>query len=167
MSQTTAGIKKKGKSLPSKYIIGLGKFVWTTLWQTMMTKLAPRDSSGAYIRPASQFTNFVGTHPYPPAKGRYRLYAGLGCPWAHRTLVVRALKGLEEVISVTLVAPSPTEGGWVFNQEEEGCRTLAELYERAEPGYKGRCTSPVGHRNEDHRQQRKRRHYCDAQRRVQ
>jgi putative glutathione S-transferase len=130
MSQATSGRKKKGKPLPSKFIIGLGKFVWTTLWQIMMARLAPRNASGAY-------------NPYPPAKGRYRLYVGLGCPWAHRTLVVRALKGLEEVVSITLVAPSPTEGGWVFNEEEEGCRTLAELYERAEPGYKGRCTVPV------------------------
>jgi glutathionyl-hydroquinone reductase len=143
MSQTTSGIKKKGKSLPSKFIIGLGKFVWTTLWQIMMSRLAPRDSSGAYVRPASQFTSSIGTNLYPAAKGRYRLYVGLGCPWAHRTLVVRALKGLEEVVSITLVAPSPTEGGWVFNQEEEGCRTLADLYERAEPGYQGRCTVPV------------------------
>ncbi|MGA7953483.1 MAG: glutathione S-transferase family protein [Gloeobacterales cyanobacterium] len=143
MSQTTSGIKKKGKPLPSKFIIGFGKFVWTTLWQIMMARLAPRDSSGAYIRPASQFTNSVGTNLYPPVKGRYRLYVGLGCPWAHRTLVVRALKGLEEVISVTLVAPSPTEGGWVFTQEEEGCRSLAELYELAKPGYRGRSTVPV------------------------
>lgn len=143
MSQTTSGTKKKGKSLPSKFIIGLGKFVWTTLWQIMMAKLAPRSSSGEYIRPASQFRNSVGTELYPSAKGRYRLYVGLGCPWAHRTLVVRALKGLEEVISVTFVNPSPMEGGWVFQQEEEGCRTLAELYERAEPGYTGRSTVPA------------------------
>jgi putative glutathione S-transferase len=143
MSQPTSGIKKKGKSLPAKFIIVLGKFVWTTLWQIMMAQLAPRSSSGEYIRPASQFRDAIGTDLYPPAKGRYRLYVGLGCPWAHRTLVVRALKGLEDVISVTFVNPSPTEGGWVFQQEEEGCRTLAELYQRAEPGYTGRSTVPV------------------------
>jgi putative glutathione S-transferase len=137
--------KKKGKSLPPKLIIKLGKFVWTTLWHIMMSNLAPRNKEGAYIRPSSQFRNFVGTeegNPHQPEAGRYNLYVGLGCPWAHRTLVVRALKGLEEAISVSVVSPSPTEGGWVLNQEEEGCRTLAELYQLAEPGYSGRSTVP-------------------------
>lgn len=138
--------KKRGKSLPPKFILKLGKFVWTTLWHVMMSKLAPRSKSGEYIRPNSEFRNFIGTeegNPYLPAVGRYNLYAGLGCPWAHRTLVVRALKGLEDTISVSIVSPSPLEGGWRLNQEEEGCHTLADLYELAEPGYTGRCTVPV------------------------
>lgn len=137
---------KKGKSLPPKLIIKLGKFVWTTLWHMMMSKLAPRNDKGEYIRPSSQFHNFVGTeenNSFHPAVGRYNLIVGLSCPWAHRTLVVRTLKGLEEVVPVTIVSPSPIEGGWVFNQEYEGCRTLAELYQLAEPGYGGRCTVPV------------------------
>lgn len=138
--------KQKGKSLPPKLIIKLGKFVWTTLWHMMVSKLAPRNELGEYVRPSSQFRNFVGTeegNPYPPAVGRYSLYVGLSCPWAHRTLVVQALKGLEDAVSVSIVSPSPIEGGWVLNQQEEGCRTLAELYELAEPGYSGRCTVPV------------------------
>ncbi len=142
--------KKKGKSLPPKLIIKLGKFVWTTMWQTMMTNLAPRDRTGAYIRPATQFhdrvsaaTNNGTDSPYPPATERYHLYVGMSCPWAHRTLVVRTLKGLEEVISVSVVSPSPEEGGWVLNQPEQGCRSLAELYELAQPSYTGRCTVPV------------------------
>jgi glutathionyl-hydroquinone reductase len=138
--------KKKGRRLPPKLIIWLGKFVWTTMWQIMMSKLAPSNQSGAYIRPNSQFRKFIGTeqgNPHPPAMGRYKLYVGLGCPWAHRTLVVRSLKKLEAVISVCIVSPSPIEGGWVFNQEEEGCRTLAEFYQLAEPGYSGRSTVPV------------------------
>lgn len=137
---------RKGKSLPPKLIIQFGKFVWTTLWHMMMSKLAPRNQQGEYIRPQSQFRNFIGTeegNPYPPQAGRYNLYVGLGCPWAHRTLVVRALKGLDDVISVSIVSPSPIEGGWVLNQEEEGCRTLAELYQLAQPGYSGRSTVPV------------------------
>jgi glutathionyl-hydroquinone reductase len=145
MPQSTSS-SKKGKSLPSKFIIKFGKFVWTTLWHMMMTQLAPRNPTGEYIRPVSQFRNLVGMgegNPYRPAIARYRLYVGLGCPWAHRTLVVRVLKGLEEVISVAIASPSPIEGGWVFNQEEEGCRTLAELYKRAEPSYSGRSTVPV------------------------
>jgi putative glutathione S-transferase len=133
------------KALPPKLIIQTGKFVWTTMWHLMMSKLAPRNPKGEYIRPDSQFRNVIGMEEnlYQPAAGRYKLYAGLGCPWAHRTLIVRALKGLEEAVAVTLVSPSPIEGGWVFNQEEEGCRTLAELYELAKPGYGGRCTVPV------------------------
>ncbi|MBD2429625.1 MULTISPECIES: glutathione S-transferase family protein [Fischerella] len=139
-------IKKQGKSLPSGIIIRLGKFVWTTMWHLMMSNLAPRNQSGEYIRPASQFRNFIGTqvdNPYQPQAGRYRLYIGLGCPWAHRTLVVRSLKGLEDAILVSIVSPSPNEGIWVLNQEEEGCRTLPQLYNLAVPGYQGRCTVPV------------------------
>ncbi|QSJ19782.1 glutathione S-transferase family protein [Nostoc sp. UHCC 0702] len=138
--------RKKGKSLPPKLIIGAGKFVWTTLWQIMMSQLAPRNQSGEYIRPNSQFRNFVGTeegNPYQPAAGRYNLYVGLGCPWAHRTLIVRSLKGLEDVISVSIVSPSAVSGGWVFNQPEAGCETLAQLYQLSQPGYSGRSTVPV------------------------
>jgi putative glutathione S-transferase len=56
---------------------------------------------------------------------------------------VRSLKKLEAVISVCIVSPSPIEGGWIFNEEEEGCRTLAEFYQLAEPGYSGRSTVPI------------------------
>ncbi|MBH8553776.1 glutathione S-transferase family protein [Nostocaceae cyanobacterium CENA357] len=138
--------QKKGKSLPPKLIIKLGKFVWTTLWHTMMSKIAPRNQSGEYIRPSSQFRNFITTQadsPYPAAAGRYHLYVGMSCPWAHRTLVVRALKGLEEAISMSVVSPDATSGGWVFNDPEEGCYTLADLYQLANPGYSGRSTVPV------------------------
>jgi putative glutathione S-transferase len=137
---------KKGKSLPPKLMIKLGKFVWTTLWQMMMSKLAPRSPSGEYIRPSSEFRNFVSTKEdslYPAATGRYHLYVGMSCPWAHRTLIVRSLKGLEEVISMSVVYPSPIEGGWIFSQPEAGCHTLAQLYELSHPGYNGRCTVPV------------------------
>jgi glutathionyl-hydroquinone reductase len=112
----------------------------------MMSNLAPRNKAGEYVRSESAFRHFIGTeadNPYQPAPGRYHLYVGLGCPWAHRTLVVRALKGLEEAIAVTIVSPAPEEGGWAFEEPEAGCRTLAEFYQKASPGYGGRCTVPV------------------------
>lgn len=132
--------------LPPKLIIQSGKFVWTTLWHTMMSNLAPRSRDGAYTRPESEFRNAVNRDadsPYPAESGRYKLYVGMSCPWAHRTLVVRALKGLEAAIAVSIVSPSPTEGGWVLETSERGCRTLAQLYQVAKPNYTGRCTVPV------------------------
>lgn len=140
-----AGTKKQA-SLPGKLVIKLGRFVWTTLWHVMMSQLAPRNQLGEYVRPSSQFRNFVGMEEgdlYPPATGRYSLVVGYGCPWAHRTLVTRSLKGLEDTLSVIIASPSPSEGGWVLDQQEEGCRTLAELYQLAQPGYAGRSTVPV------------------------
>ncbi|WP_019499050.1 glutathione S-transferase family protein [Pseudanabaena sp. PCC 6802] len=138
--------KKKGKSLPPKPLIKLVRFGWTSLWRVMMSNLAPRDRSGAYIRPTTQFRDRISSdtdNPYQPATGRYHLYVGMSCPWAHRTLVVRALKGLEDTISISTVSPSPESGGWIFDRVEEGCRSLADLYELAQPGYTGRCTVPV------------------------
>ena len=136
----------KRKALPPSLTIKLGKWVWTTLWQTMMSKLAPRNNSGEYIRPVSLFRKTVGIQPenkYQPATKRYRLFVGLGCPWAHRTLVVRALKGLENAISVTIASPAGDKGIWVFEDEQERCNTLPELYNLAQPGYNGRATVPV------------------------
>ncbi|MEL6500161.1 MAG: glutathione S-transferase family protein [Cyanobacteria bacterium J06623_1] len=134
------------KSLPGKLIVKTGKFVWTTMWQIMMSQLAPRSQTGEYIRPASQFKNSVSSeaeNSYQPAANRYRLYVGMGCPWAHRTLVTRALKGLEEAIAVSIVYPSPNAGIWVLEQPELGCNTVPELYQLAESGYQGRCTVPI------------------------
>jgi putative glutathione S-transferase len=136
--------KRTGKPLPPKLIIRLGKFIWTAMWKVMMSNLAPRSKSGEYIRPSSQFRNFIGTEEgnlYPPEAGRYRLYVGMSCPWAHRTLVVRTLKGLEDAIALSIV--SPLDSGWALDQPEAEIRTLADLYQLAEPGYSGRSTVPV------------------------
>lgn len=141
-----ANTHTKKRALPPGLIIRLGRFVWTTLWHLMMAKLAPRDQSGAYVRSPSQFRSVISRDadsPYPPAAGRYHLFVGMSCPWAHRTLVMRTLKGLEEAIPVTVVLPSPTAGGWVFEQTVEDCPTLAALYQLAKPGYQGRATVPV------------------------
>ncbi|TVQ46347.1 MAG: glutathione S-transferase family protein [Gloeocapsa sp. DLM2.Bin57] len=133
-------------SLPPSYSIKAVKWLWVTLWQQMMSRIAPRDKLGAYIRPESEFRHFLSNEPesrYKPACGRYRLYVGLGCPWAHRTLVVRAVKGLEEVIAVSIVVPAGDRGIWTLQQPEENCTTLPDLYRLAQPNYQGRCTVPV------------------------
>ncbi|WP_416665729.1 glutathione S-transferase family protein [Egbenema bharatensis] len=137
---------KRGRSLPPGLVVRTGKFVWTTLWQIMMSNLAPRSPKGEYIRPASQFRQSISPEPgspYPPVSGRYTLFVGLGCPWAHRTLVVRALKGLDAAMPIVIAAPSSDQGIWVFEQAQEGCRSLPELYQLAESGYQGRSTVPV------------------------
>ena len=135
------------KSLPGKLIVKTGKFVWTTMWQIMMSQLAPRNQTGEYIRPESQFRNSISAadnlNPYQPATNRYRLFVGMGCPWAHRTLVTRALKGLEDAIAVSVVYPSPDAGIWVLSEPELGCNTVPELYQLAQGGYQGRCTVPI------------------------
>ncbi|MEM9214772.1 MAG: glutathione S-transferase family protein [Cyanobacteria bacterium P01_F01_bin.150] len=128
------------------------------MWHTMMSQIAPRSKSGAYLRPESQFRHWVrakredqeldsGNMSYLTEAGRYHLYVGMGCPWAHRTLVVRALKGLAESIPVTVVEPSVNDGGWVFEDQTQasarGCRTLKEFYRLAQTGYDGRSTVPV------------------------
>ena len=145
-------------SLPPGLLVRLGKTVWHGIWQTMMGQLAPSDQQGSYVRPPSQFRADFSADRYPPEPGRYRLIVGMGCPWAHRTLVVRALKGLEAVLPLWLVVPSTDEGRWVFPPESpqaetvlgetvlgetEAWRSLPDLYQTAQPDYRGRSTVPV------------------------
>ncbi len=107
----------------------------------------PRDTKstgGAFVRPESGFRNWIGRDGlHPPAAGRYALYVARACPWAHRTLIVRALKGLERAIPVFYVAPEMLENGWELREKSDGLRYLYELYARARPGYTGRVTVPV------------------------
>jgi glutathionyl-hydroquinone reductase len=142
---TTQPARAKRSTIPPKRIVRLGRWGWTTMWHAMMSRLAPRDRTGAYVRPQSEFRDCISHYadaPYPAAAGRYRLYVGWGCPWAHRALVVRALKGLEEAIALSIVSPS-TDGVWIFEEPEERCASLPELYQLAKPGYGGRSTVPV------------------------
>lgn len=132
--------------IPPKWIVGSVHWGWHRLWQTMMAQLAPPSREGDYQRPSSQFRNGLADSAqghHPPVSGRYMLIAGYGCPWAHRTLVVRALKGLEAAIAVEIVSPAPHSGVWQFEMPFMGCQTLPELYRLASPGYSGRSTVPV------------------------
>ncbi|NEO84763.1 MAG: glutathione S-transferase family protein [Spirulina sp. SIO3F2] len=130
-------------ALPAQPIIQTGQWVWQTLWQIMMSQLAPSKPTGDYQRPDSTFLDAIGTEQYPAATGRYRLYVGLSCPWAHRTLLVRSLKGLEKTVDVVVLRASVAAGGWAFDPAHEGCTTLAQFYRHAHPNYRGRTTVPV------------------------
>ncbi|WPF87653.1 glutathione S-transferase C-terminal domain-containing protein [Cyanobacterium aponinum AL20118] len=139
-------LKNKSTSLPQSWLIVTGKWVWHTLWRIMMSQLAPTEKQGNYQRPSSQFRHQVKSevnYLYQPEKGRYRLYVGMSCPWAHRTLIVRSLKGLEDVIDIEILIPSVNQGGWIMETESENCRTLAQLYRLSQSSYRGKNTVPV------------------------
>jgi putative glutathione S-transferase len=102
----------------------------------------PRDvksTGGEFIRPDSGFRERVAAAELAP--GRYCLYVSRACPWAHRTLIVRALKGLEKAIPVFYAAPEMLSHGWEY--AEGAIRYLYELYTRTKPDYTGRVTVPV------------------------
>lgn len=108
-------------------------------------------SGGRFVRKDSAFRHWVrrnGSTSFLPDADRYHLYVSYACPWAHRTLIVRALKGLQHVIGVTGVDPLMKESGWVFTEQSGGepwydLQTLWSLYVRADPTYTGRVTVPV------------------------
>jgi glutathionyl-hydroquinone reductase len=132
--------------IPPSWIVKTGRSIWTQIWQVMMSQLAPPNDRGEYQRPQSEFRNQISHQPdaaYPPAAHRYCLYVGWSCPWAHRTLVVRALKGLEEAIEIVILSGDADAGGWKLPKSDRGCQTLAELYRFAQPGYTGRATVPM------------------------
>lgn len=127
---------------------------WTEDWQPVQKK----DAQGRFIRQVSGFRNWVtpdgsagptGTGGFKAEPGRYRLYVGLICPWASRTLMARKLKRLEDVIPVTVVNPELTEQGWRFGGDGAdddplfGASYMHEIYTRADPHHTGRATVPV------------------------
>ncbi|MGC1309990.1 MAG: glutathione S-transferase C-terminal domain-containing protein [Phormidesmis sp.] len=138
----------KQVALPPGLIVRAGKFVWNTMWHTMMSQMAPRSKSGAYVRPQSEFRGReIVAEPQ-----RYCLIVGMSCPWAHRTLVTLVLKGLTEAVPVITVYPSTDEGRWLFDLKQpdlaaklpfSDCRSLPDFYRRCHPGYAGRATVPV------------------------
>ncbi len=128
---------------------------WTERWQPVQAT----DEKGGFVRQESQFRHWItpdgrpgpsGEGGFPAAAGRYHLYVSLGCPWASRTLIVRKLKGLDDVISVLVVEPFLTDQGWRFGDFPgadrdtlNGATYLHEIYTRADPHYTGRVTVPV------------------------
>jgi putative glutathione S-transferase len=118
-----------------------------------------RTPGGRFMRPVTRFRNWVtedggagpsGTGGFAAARGRYHLYVSHACPWAHRTVIMRMLKGLQDVISLSVVEPLYGPRGWRFGTGPgtipdgvNGASELAEIYLRAEPEYTGRVSVPV------------------------
>ena len=118
-----------------------------------------KKTGGRFVRTQAQFRNWItadgsagptGQAGYKAEASRYHLYVSLACPWASRTLMIRTLKGLEDMISISVVHPLMLEHGWTF-EEGEGVigdpifqvRYLHQVYTAVEPDYTGRVTVPV------------------------
>ena len=128
---------------------------WTKDWQPVQKS----DKDGRFVRQTSSFRNWItpdgapgptGEGGFEAEAGRYRLYVALICPWASRTLIARKLKGLEEIIPITVVNPTMTDQGWSFGGYEGadedplfGSNYIHELYTRADPHFTGRATVPA------------------------
>eukprot|EP00731_Ephydatia_muelleri_P030342 Em0021g865a len=112
------------------------------------------NEKGEFIRKSSTFRNWVkkgDTDGFPPETDRYHLYVSYACPWAHRTLIVRKLKGLEAVVSFDVVDYLMGEKGWAFTPSKPGCTRdtvngfsfLREVYSLSDSNFEGRVTVPV------------------------
>lgn len=129
--------------MPSGMMIA-GK--WTANWNQ-------QDESGKFKEKQTTFRDRVtadGASGFKAEAGRYHLYVALGCPWAHRTLIMRELKGLNEVISVSIVDAIMSDKGWMFSDAPGAipdsvnhAQYLQEIYVKADPKYTGRVTVPV------------------------
>jgi putative glutathione S-transferase len=113
-----------------------------------------QSEDGNFERQEDAFRDWVradGSSAFPAESGRYHLYVSLACPWAHRVILVRRLKQLEDVVGMTIVGPErDNDEGWAFTTEDGGekdpvndFKYLREAYEASQPGYKGRYTVPV------------------------
>jgi glutathionyl-hydroquinone reductase len=127
------------------------------VWQDHDRDIA--GGGGTFARTNSTFRNWVtpdggpgpsGIGGFAAARGRYHLYVALSCPWAHRTLIFRALKQLENVISLSVVSPQMRSGSWDFAEfpgvipdRVNGKATMPEVYLAADPRFTGRVTVPV------------------------
>lgn len=102
--------------------------------------IATPNADGEFDRRASQFRNFI--RPEEVAPGRYHLYVSYACPWAHRTLIVRSLKKLEQIITFSVTNPYMGEKGWTFGSGHD-LDYLATVYRGADSKYTGKVTVPV------------------------
>ncbi|GGI75625.1 glutathione-dependent reductase [Shewanella hanedai] len=117
-----------------------------------------QENQGHFQRGTAKFRNWItadgsegesGVGGFKAETGRYHLFAALNCPWAHRTLIYRSIKGLEDVISCSLVKPLRNDQGWVFDKSGRFSDDLYQLenmhslYSKAAPDYTGRVTVPV------------------------
>ena len=118
-----------------------------------------KSTGGRFKRTESQFRNWItadgsagptGKGGFKAEPGRYHLYVSYACPWAHRTLIMRTLKGLEHMISVSVVGIIMLENGWTFDKTDgstgdplSGSTFLHQIYTKADPEYTGRVTVPV------------------------
>lgn len=129
--------------------MALGKLIdgqWTTAW-------TERDDSGQFNRMPTLFHHQItadGSSGFQAEPGRYHLYVSLGCPWAHRTVLLRSLKGLQDVISLSIVDPVISDQGWQFSERFGsipdslyGSEYLWQIYVKAKADYSGRVTVPV------------------------
>jgi putative glutathione S-transferase len=114
---------------------------------------AEQSVTGEFERQEDAFRGWVtadGRSGFPAEPGRYHLYVSLACPWAHRTIIVRRLQGLEDVVGMTVVDPERDERGWRFGDGPgfstdpiNGFTYLSEAYASVDPDYRGRVTVPV------------------------
>jgi len=128
----------------------MGKLI-DGVWQK--ESFSPEVQEGRFVRPESPFRGWVtrdDSSGFPAEAGRYHLYVALACPWAHRALLFRQLKGLENAITLSVVDPIMTDEGWHFSEGSgcipdivNGCRYLREVYLEADPHYTGRVTTPL------------------------
>ena len=109
-----------------------------------------QNEEGRFVRTTTNFRDRVtadGSSGFAAEAGRYHLYVAWACPWAHRTAIVRKLKGLEDVISLSSVDPFMGDDGWMFSADYpdklNGAEYLRDIYTRAAPDYTGRVTTPV------------------------
>lgn len=117
---------------------------WTAQWYQP-------DAEGRFVRPETKFRGWIGDDRFAPADNRYHLYVSMACPWAHRTLIMRALAGLEQSIGVSVVDHFMDDQGWRFDAEVPGAtadqvlgvKFLREVYTTADPELTARVTVPV------------------------
>jgi putative glutathione S-transferase len=105
-----------------------------------------QSKEGQFKRQQDAFRSWVGTPEFPAEAGRYHLYVSWACPWAHRTIIARVIKGLQDVVGFTAVDPVRDERGWAFTPEPDpvnGWAFLSEAYHATDPNFRGRYTVPV------------------------